>query len=57
MILEFSWLENTEPLIFWAHRIIVFPEELNRKIPLYIVIKGKSLHFNTISFRELIIYF
>ena len=54
VILEFSWLETTDSLIFWARRIIAFPEEPNRKIFLLIVIKEKSLYFNTIYSKELI---
>ena len=56
VILGFPWLETTEPLIFWAQRTIAFPEEPNRKIFLRIVIKGRLLHFNAMSFRELIVY-
>ena len=56
VILEFPWLETTESLIFWAQRTVAFPEKPNRKISLYIVIKGKSLHFNAISSGELMIY-
>ena len=55
IILGFPWLETTEPLIFWAQRTVVFPEEPNRKISLHTVIKGKSLYFNTIYSKELIV--
>ena len=41
------------PLIFWAQQIVVFPEEPSRKIPLLIIIKEKSLHFNAIYPGEL----
>ena len=41
------------PLIFWAQQIVAFPKEPNRKIFLLIILKGKSLHFNTIYPREL----
>ena len=40
-------------LIFWAQRMIAFPEEPSRKIFLLIVIKEKLLHFNTIYLGEL----
>ena len=44
------------PLIFWAQRMVVFPKEPNRKIPLLTVIKEESPHFNIISFKELLVY-
>ena len=53
VILRFLWLKTTEPLIFWAQRMVAFPEEPNRKIFLKIVIKGKSLHFNIMCSEEL----
>ena len=56
MILGFPWLEITESLIFWAHQTVAFPEEPNRKIFLHIVLKGESLHFNIISFEDLMAY-
>ena len=43
-------------MIFWAQRIIVFPEEPNRKIFLLTVIKGKLLYFNTMCPKELMVY-
>ena len=46
-------METTEPLIFWAQQTVVFPEKPDRKIPLQIVIKEKSLHFNAIYPEEL----
>ena len=36
--------------------MVVFPEELNRKISLHIIMKGRSLHFNVISSGELMVY-
>ena len=42
------------PLIFWAQRTVVFPEAPNKKIFFQIVLKGRSLYFNIIVFKELI---
>ena len=36
--------------------MVLFPEDPNRKIFLKIILKGKSLHFDTISLKELITY-
>ena len=41
-------------LIFWAQRTVVFPEKPDMEISLYIVLKGKLLHFNTIYLKELL---
>ena len=45
-----------KPLIFWALRIVAFPEILNKKISLQTVLIGRSLYFNTIVSKELIIH-
>ena len=36
--------------------MIAFPEEPNRKISLYIIIKGRLLHFNIMSLGELLVH-